>query len=224
MNEDELKAELSQAYALRFGEADDYRRAVWGVLTKDFFQPIIGQVESILDLGCGWGEFINQIQAKRKFGMDLNPESRARLASDVEFLEQDCAKDWALPDGGLDVVFTSNFLEHLPGKDSVRLTLAQARRCLKPGGRIICLGPNAKYLAGSYWDFWDHHVALTDVSLCEVLRLQGFAIERCVDRFLPFTMSGRRPRPLWLVRTYLQLPWLWWLFGRQFLVIGQVAK
>ncbi len=224
MNEAELKAELSQAYALRFGDADDYRRAVWGVLTKDFFQPIIGRVDSILDLGCGWGEFINQIQAKRKFGMDLNPESRARLASDVEFLEQDCSKDWALPDGGLDVVFTSNFLEHLPSKDAVRLTLAQARRCLKPGGRIICLGPNAKYLAGSYWDFWDHHVALTDASLCEILRLQGFAIERCVDRFLPFTMSGQRPRPLWLVRTFLQLPWVWRLFGRQFLVIGQVAK
>ncbi len=224
MNEAELKAELTRAYELRFGETDQYRRDVWRVLLGNFFQPLIGDDKTVLDLGCGWGEFINQLRANRRLGMDLNPASRAHLAPEVEFLEQDCATPWRLPDASLDVVFTSNFLEHLPSKEALRDTLAQARRCLRPGGRIICLGPNAKYLAGKYWDFWDHHVALTESSLGEILRLQGFEIERCVARFLPFTMSRRRERPLWLIGPYLRMPWLWWLFGRQFLVVGRVPR
>jgi SAM-dependent methyltransferase len=224
MNEADLKSELSRAYELRFGEADEYRRAVWRILLEAFFQPLIGPDKSVLDLGCGWGEFINQIQAKRRYGMDLNPASRAHLAPDVEFFEQDCALPWNLPNAALDVVFTSNFLEHLPTKEALRDTLAQARRCLRPGGRIICLGPNAKYLAGRYWDFWDHHVALTESSLGEILRLRGFEIDRCVARFLPLTMSRRRQRPRWLIRPYLRMPWLWRILGRQFLVVGRVTK
>lgn len=224
MNEAELKAELTRAYELRFGESDQYRRGVWRILLESFFQPLIGEDKSVLDLGCGWGEFINQVRAKRRLGMDLNPASRAHLAPEVEFLEQDCALPWQLPDASLDTVFTSNFLEHLPSKEALRDTLAQAHRCLRPGGNIICLGPNAKCLAGRYWDFWDHHVALTENSLAEILRLQGFEIERSVARFLPFTMSRRRERPLWLIRPYLRMPWLWWLIGRQFLVVGRVTK
>ena len=27
----------------------------------------------VLDLGCGWGEFIRNVQASRKYAMDLNP-------------------------------------------------------------------------------------------------------------------------------------------------------
>jgi predicted SAM-dependent methyltransferase len=73
----------------------------------------------------------------------------------------------------LDVVFTSNFLEHLPDKVHVERTLAQAWRCLKDDGFIICLGPNIKYVPGAYWDFWDHFIPLTELSLSEVLKMKG---------------------------------------------------
>ena len=224
MNDAELKDELSREYQLRFAGADAYRRAVWGVLTAEFFQPMIAPNQTVLDLGCGWGEFINQIQSARKFGMDLNPESGRRLADGITFLEQDCSKPWALPESELDVVFTSNFLEHLRTKDAMRATLAQAHRCLKPGGRIICVGPNIKYLPGRYWDFWDHYLPLTERSVREALELQGFTVDRCVGRFLPYTMSGQRPRPIWMVRAFLRLPWLWWTIGGQFLVVARAAK
>ena len=224
MNEAEFKDELQREYQLRFAGTDAYRRAVWGILTSEFFQPMLAPNEAILDLGCGWGEFINQIQAARKFGMDLNPESRRRLAPGITFLEQDCSKPWAVPDGELDTVFTSNFLEHLRTKDDLRATLAQVHRCLKPGGRLICVGPNIKFLPGRYWDFWDHYLPLTELALREVLELQGFTVDRCVGRFLPYTMSSQRPRPLWLVRAFLRVPWLWWTIGRQFLVVARAAK
>ncbi len=58
-------------------------------------------------------------------------------------------------DDSLNVVFTSNFFEHLHTKRELRETLMQARRCLRPGGGIIALGPNIRYLPGKYWDFYD---------------------------------------------------------------------
>ncbi len=108
------------------------------------------------------GEFINQVRAARRFGMDLNPEAPEKLAREVVFLAQDCSEPWALRDETLDVVFTSNFFEHLPANEGLRRTLDQAFRCLKPGGRLICLGPNIKFLPGSYWDFWNHYLPLSE--------------------------------------------------------------
>ena len=36
---------------------------------------------------------------------------------------------------------------------------------------MIALGPNIKYLPGSYWDFWDHFLCLTEMSLGEALEV-----------------------------------------------------
>jgi SAM-dependent methyltransferase len=139
----------------------------------------------------------------------------------VEFLEQDCSLPWPLPDNALDIVFTSNFFEHLPTKHVLLLTMMEAQRCLKPGGRLIAMGPNVKYLPGTYWDFLDHYLPLTELSISELMALSGLQIERSISRFLPYTMSmGYRPEP-WKVRFYLRLPFAWRLFGRQFLVVGR---
>lgn len=221
MSTSNLSDELQRQYARRFTPLQDFRHRVWGILTRDFFQGLIGPGRTVLDLGCGWGEFINQIQAKKKFGMDLNPASPSHLEPDVEFLLQDCSAEWQVPPGSLDVVFTSNFFEHLPNKDSLQRTLNEALRALRPGGRIICMGPNVKCVSGAYWDFWDHHVALTELSLKEVLELTGFEVERCEERFLPYTMVGGRQAPLWTVSLYLKLPLIWKLLGKQFLLVAR---
>jgi SAM-dependent methyltransferase len=154
--------------------------------------------------------------------MDLNPDTPSRLNPDVKFLYQDCSQRWDIPDQSLDVVFTSNFFEHLPDKTSLGKTLDETRRCLKPGGCLIAMGPNIKYLADAYWDFWDHHVALSDVSIREALETRGFTTEACIGRFLPYTMSRKRPIPDLFIKAYLNLPPIWPLFGKQFLVVARV--
>jgi hypothetical protein len=103
----------------------------------------------------------------------------------------------------------------------LQLTLVEAYRCLKPNGRLIALGPNIKYLEGEYWDFFDHYLALTEMSLAELLSLSGFQVEQSVGRFLPYTMSLGYQPSLWKLRLFLKVPVLWKLFGRQFLVIGR---
>jgi len=214
----EQALELQKEYALRFSEMAAYRTAVWKILIKHYFQSKIGRDRVVLDLGSGWGEFINQIEARAKFAMDLNPDGRIRVNPDVTFLEQDCSKPWNVAPGSLDVVFTSNFFEHLPTKDSLLATLREAHRSLRPGGRLFCLGPNIRYVDSAYWDFFDHHLALSHLSLVEALRLADFSIEETIPRFLPYTMAdGKRP-PLAGVAMYLKVPLAWPILGKQFFI------
>ncbi len=216
-----LEAELSRVYTSRFDARQEYRRGVWSVLVREFFQPLIGHDSVVLDLGCGYGEFINAVAARKKFGMDLNPRTQEHLAPEVTLLRQDCSSPWAVGADQLDVVFTSNFFEHLPNKEALAMTLEQAFRALRPGGRLIAMGPNIKFTEGRYWDFWDHYLPLTDLSLAEGMTVHGFNVRQSYPRFLPYTMVGAREYPLWAISWYLRCPWLWRWKGEQFLVIAQ---
>ncbi len=218
---DPRQEELARVYANRFDAVTGYRLRVWGVLVRSFFQRFVPGGAVVLDLGCGYGEFINTVRAGAKFGMDLNPKTRDNLDATVRFLQQDCSTRWPLGDGELDLVFTSNFFEHLPDKTALGLTLEQVFRCLRPGGRLIAMGPNIKYTGGRYWDFWDHYLPLTETSLSEGLVVRGFEIEECQGRFLPYTMVGARQYPLWCVAAYLRVPFLWRWKGEQFLVVAR---
>jgi SAM-dependent methyltransferase len=134
--------ELADEYQLRFGEITHYRAQVWRILCREFFQKFIDENATILDLGCGWGEFINSIAARNKFGMDLNPDSPNHLESEVKFVHHDCSKEWPFADGTFDAIFSSNLFEHLPTKSALASAISEAARVLKPGGKLICMGPN----------------------------------------------------------------------------------
>jgi len=212
--------ELQKIYQNRFNATSAYRQRVWRILTAKFFNKWISADQTVLDLGCGYGEFVNHIAAKQKMAMDLNPDAKQYLNAQINFIQQDCSAVWPLAENTLDTVFTSNFFEHLPDKQSLKKTLREVFRCLKPGGRLIAMGPNVKYLPGLHWDFFDHHTILTEASLAEVLEMVGFRLEHVVPRFLPYTMVKAPKYPLFFLRLYLFMPWLWWVKGRQFLVIA----
>lgn len=211
-------------YDTRFKGRLVYRNEVWKVLIRDYFRQWVTPQDVVLDLGAGYGEFINNIACGEKYAMDLNPDVSKRVQTGVHVLLQDCSKPWPLPSGSLDVIFTSNFLEHLPNKQALAQTLREAGRCLKTNGRIIALGPNIKYLAGEYWDFLDHYIPLTEYSLSEALQQQGFQIDTCLDKFLPYTMAQGPQYPTFFVAAYLRLPFVWRIFGKQFLIVGKKTE
>jgi SAM-dependent methyltransferase len=217
----ETSDKLQSIYANRFSSFEQRRYKVWKVLLVSFFSRWVKPHHHVLDLGCGYGEFINQVNADRKYGMDLNPATASKLNGDIGFLQQDCSTKWSLADASLDVVFTSNFFEHLPDKPALSRTLAEALRCLRPGGLIIAMGPNISAIGGRYWDFWDHYLPLTEKSLAEGLTLAGFEVEKVVPRFLPYTMVGSPDYPLWTLSCYLKLPIFWHFFGGQFLIVAK---
>jgi SAM-dependent methyltransferase len=218
------QTELQRLYEKRFAGKSEYRDKVWRVLVDEYFAQWIPASATVLDLGCGYCEFINNVRSEKRFGMDLNPDTVQHAAAGVQILQQSCSQPWALTDESLDVVFTSNFFEHLYTKRDLRDTLVQAWRCLRPGGRIIALGPNIRYLPGEYWDFYDHYLALTELSLGEVMTETGFTLEEQIPRFLPYTMSRGGQPPVWMLSLYLNLKLAWPLFGKQFLVVARKSK
>ena len=215
------KNSLTQIYEKRFSGYESYRNKVWKILITNFFSKWINPDDHILDLGCGYGEFINNANSKVKHAMDLNPRTKILLNNDIIFHEQDCSQAWKIESESLDLVFTSNFFEHLPDKHFLNKTVIEIKKSLKPNGILIALGPNISVLKGKYWDFWDHHVALSDSSLTELLEIHEFKINRSYPKFLPYNMVRVKERPLFLVSLYLRLPFLWPIFGKQFLIIAE---
>ena len=213
--------ELKKIYNRRFSSTAEYRNRVWKILCADYFSRYIPIDSAVLDLGCGYGEFINNISACEKHGMDLNPATKQYLQPDIHFHEQDCSATWPLPSGSLDCVFTSNFFEHLPNKSCLSKTLEQAFKTLKSGGKLIAMGPNIRFLTEEYWDFYDHHVILTEKSLAEALEIAGFQILENHAQFLPYTLVDTKPVPDFFIKLYLQWKLAWKWKGKQFLVIAQ---
>jgi SAM-dependent methyltransferase len=216
-----LEKNLTQIYEKRFSGHENYRKRVWKILTHKFFSKWIKSTDHILDLGCGYGEFINHTKCEVRHAMDLNPKTKSLLDKEIIFHQQDCSKTWKIEPNSLDLVFTSNFFEHLPKKECLDRTICEVKKALKPGGRLIAMGPNISVLKGKYWDFWDHHVALSDQSLCELLQIHDFTIEQSYSKFMPYNMVRIKERPLFLVSLYLKFPFLWKIFGKQFLIIAK---
>jgi ubiquinone/menaquinone biosynthesis C-methylase UbiE len=213
---------VTEIYRKRFVETGlDKRNRVWKTLCKSYFDHLVVQNGSILDLACGYGEFINNIKARHKFAVDLNPDAATHLGSEVSF-HSSMADDLShLQSNSLDRAFTSNFLEHLPDKKACDAVLKEILRVLKPGGRFIIMGPNIRYAYREYWDFYDHYLPLSDLSLAEGLAMNGYKIVSVIDRFLPFTMANKKPTYDFLIRTYLALPLIWRLMGKQFLIVAE---
>jgi dolichol-phosphate mannosyltransferase len=210
---------VARLYRHRFQARERERKAaVWAVLVSDFFQRWVESDDRVLDLGCGYGEFINNIRCGRRIGVDVNPESPEFLAPGVDFYGRGIDDLDFLPNGSVDVVFSSNVLEHLPNKAVVEQTLREVRRVLRPGGSVLLLGPNLRFVPGAYWDFWDHLVPITDRSLVELLGTLGFRVTHQIPRFLPYTTTTGVPQSPILVRWYLRLPLAWPVLGRQFFV------
>jgi ubiquinone/menaquinone biosynthesis C-methylase UbiE len=213
--------DLALAYRHRFEATGlEKRNRVWSVLCSAYFNRLIGPGQDVLDLACGYGEFINNVEARSKFAIDLNPDAERFLARDVRFIHS-VATAVDLPGASVDVVFTSNFLEHLADKTECDAVLAEVFRLLRPGGRFIIMGPNIKYCSRNYWDFYDHHLPLSHLSLEEGLAAAGYELVSTIPRFLPFTMKGRTPSSDLLVRAYLAMPAAWPFMGKQFLVTAR---
>lgn len=217
-----MKPDLEGLYQNRFPEEElAEKNAIWKVLCEDYFSRFVAHDARVVDVGAGYCEFINNIPAGHKLAIDLNPDVEKYAAPGVEVVRNDASAMGSLESDSVDVVFMSNFLEHLPGKAEVLATLQESRRVVRPGGLLIILQPNVRFLPGEYWDFFDHHTPLTDRSLAEALRMIGMEIVVCHPRFLPYTTKSRLPKAPFLVRWYLRVPLLWRFLGKQALLVAR---
>jgi SAM-dependent methyltransferase len=213
---------VQQLYRDRFAEADRQRLDVtWRSLCRDFFQRWVPEDATVVDLAAGSGPFIRFIKAGRKIAVDVNPDVSLLEDSGVEVLEIRAQEMGKRLEHEVDVVFTSNFFEHLRSKEELLEVLAACRAALKPGGRLLVLQPNLRLVGGAYWDFFDHHLPITDRSLAEALKLAGFEVEVMHPRFLPYTSKSRLSVFASLTPLYVRLPLAWRIFGKQCFAVAR---
>jgi len=95
-----------------------------------------------LELGCGDGRHSKYLASycKKLFALEYN-ESRLAVNSDgkTAFVVGDAQDLWRFGDSEMDLIFSSNLIEHLP---QLARCLAECRRVTKPEGLIIHTVPN----------------------------------------------------------------------------------
>lgn len=213
---------IDRLYRARFSDrAVATKERVWQVLCADFFQRYVKKTDTVLEIACGYGEFIRHIRAGKKIAIDINPDSRKFVPPDVEFHLGDATDLSFISDSSVDVCFASNFFEHLTSKDVLDALLADVYRVLRPGGMLMAMQPNIKYAPGDYWDFYDHHLPLSHLSCEEAFRKCGLEVTDLIGRFMPFSTCSALPQHPFLVRLYLAFPIAWRILGRQFFIVGQ---
>jgi ubiquinone/menaquinone biosynthesis C-methylase UbiE len=190
-------------YETRFSHVPG-RERVWGAICR-YLERYLPARASVLDLGAGYCSFINQVRASEKYALDMFPGFVEFAAPDVRTVVGKSSNLASFADGSLDVVFSSNMLEHLDRSD-VQTTLAEVRRVLKPGGRLVVIQPNYRYCSRQYFDDYTHQLVFSHVSLADLLGSAGFRVDVVIPRFLPLTMKSRMPQWPWAVALYLRLP------------------
>lgn len=204
-------------YESRFPSQDHAAKdAIWSVLCRDFFQRYVHKSDTVADIGAGHGEFLRHIDCAARIAIDIEPMPGRVLPAgtrEVTAASHDLAAH--VGDASVDVVFCSNFFEHLPDTLTFLATLREIRRILRPGGRLLVLQPNIRLVGGRYWDFVDHHLPLTERSLAEAMAMTGLDVTEIVPRFLPYTTRSAIPQSPWLVKLYLRVPLAWRFLGGQ---------
>lgn len=213
--------DLDSVYRTRFGERESHSKfALWAEVVA-WLARWIPADGAVLDVACDRGYFIRHVDARERWATDIR-DLRDVFDASVTFVQADGLQlASVVPRDHFDVAFMSNYLEHLPSPEAVLQQLTEVRQVLKPGGRLIVLQPNIRFVGGAYWDFLDHRVPITDRSLAEAAEIAGFQVERVIPRLLPYSTKSRLPQHPRLVRAYLRFPPAWRLFGKQTLMVAR---
>lgn len=109
----------------------------------------------VLDVGCGSGEFLFRMHRLgwSVTGVDFDGEAIANAKTKYGFdlLHTDLAEA-RFPDNSFDAVTMNHVIEHVPEPAEL---LAEIKRVLKPGGRLVATTPNVQSLGHTlFQDCW----------------------------------------------------------------------
>ncbi|KKT25430.1 methyltransferase domain-containing protein [Candidatus Pacearchaeota archaeon] len=194
------------------------RNIVWQEIVL-YLSRFIKRDSTILDLGSGYCDFINLVNAKKKFALDKYIDPNKFASNEVIKIKGDYKNmSKKIENNSLDVIFASNFFEHLSDFD-LENYVKIIKTKLKPLGLLILLQPNFKYAYKEYFDDYTHVKAWSDVSLPDFIKTKGFGILKVSPKFIPFSLKSRLPKNRFLIRMYLRSPIK--PFGKQMLVIAR---
>lgn len=135
-----------------------YDDELWRLVPEDLGPPPtplvefvegLGHVDAALDLGCGDGRLAASLDTTRLTLADVSEVALERAAGRMPHartvaLEPDAPLP--LPDNAFDLVLCAETIEHVR---DVQLLLSEARRALRPGGRLALTTPAHSRLTGA---------------------------------------------------------------------------
>ncbi len=184
---------------------DKRRDVLWESLWEYRFRAMVRPTDCVLDLGAGYGNFINAVQARRRIAVDAWAGFPAYLAPGVEHHVGSVAELDFIEDGAVDFAFASNLFEHLTQADFSDV-LATLRRKLAADGTLTIVQPNYRYAFREYFDDFDHKSIYSHVSLADFLVANGWEVFQVEPRFMPLSVKGRLPVNRFLIRAWLLSP------------------
>lgn len=204
-------------HAVRLAE-DERRGAVWRALWQYYFRDRIRPDACVLDLGAGYGDFINTVVARRRIAVDSWSGLADHVAPGVEAHVTAVTDLNMIEDGSVDFAFASNLFEHLTQADFL-IALKQISRALSNSGTLTLIQPNYRYAFREYFDDYTHVSAYSHISIADFLGAHGWEVVEVQPRFLPLTIKSRLP--VWppLIAAYLRSPIK--PMGKQMLVVAR---
>lgn len=206
-------------YASRYVWNND-RTVVWKEIVR-FLKPWLQEDQTILDIGAGYCDFINNVIADEKIALDYSPELTKYAGENIETIISPVTDMSKIAGNTVNVVFASNLFEHLTDVE-LALTMSEVKRVLKKEGKLILMQPNYRLSYKTYFDDPTHKKVFSDEALRAFLESFGFIVIFKRPRFLPFSLKSRPsvlPLSAWIVRLYLNLPWK--PFAGQMLFVGK---
>jgi len=157
--------------------------------TIEAAESAVGRLESVLDVGCGIGNFVQYAQDRsiRAVGVDVDATAvRAAQDRGLAVRSSDELDAW-LADGSVDAVTLWDVIEHLYDPEPV---LRAALRKLRPGGAVLLETPDARFplrravlavhaasrgradLTGPLY-YWEHKIYFSQAGLRSLLARVG---------------------------------------------------
>ena len=191
----------SENYISHSDSASSLFERIYHSVKKFTLRQKLNQIEnakqgrgSILDIGCGTGEFLVEAKNRNYFVIGIEPNRTAQaLALDKGIVIKDTIQE--VEDDSIDIITMWHVLEHI---DNLEEMINELKRVLKPDGLLIIAVPNYKsHDAKVYKNYW----AAYDVPR----HIWHFSQNAITLLFKPFGFSVRKRYPMYFDSFYVSL-------------------
>ncbi len=183
------------------------------IVDKKYFEPRLEvhriilenmdwtEVESLLDVGCGFGEFLEMVKSHipqiEVVGVDIDAELINNSSVDADFLICDADIDLPFKDNSFDCVTIIQILEHVSNpthliQEVMRVSRDKAVFVVPNIGRpsrilAAMRGREIREVEG-HKQGWDYHL------FKQVLEVNGWKVEKILTRFVDFPLYRWFPK------------------------------
>jgi SAM-dependent methyltransferase len=170
----------------------------------------------VLDVGSGFGFFLRALEEAdyEPYGLEVSDyaRERAREYTSAPIATQTAERSFPFKPDFFDAITMFDVIEHIEDYPSM---LAECKRTLRPGGRILVMTPSghsiARFLLGRHWSLHKdptHVHMFTPRSLERALREAGFADLETATLFNFYIVGDATTflRPLRRIRRFVRVP------------------